>query len=250
MASTSQSGYGSKLKSSEDLIEYKATLTRWNPIHADLKDPGYTNFVTGVRTAMTPFNTAEGKFKTCENETQVIQDLVIATTRKVRGALFEIYLESETYQDYNHTIDLITGDNVVKNYYKRKAEEEKEKVPAAPVEPLPQPKDFQSVSQQDRGSIYTFFTTLIDELTLDANYLPEEPELQIDGLNDLRETFRLKLKEYAKLEGEYKVQEAIIQPLFNGPSSLHERAERAKAHIKRQYGKDSVEYKTVTGKSY
>jgi len=249
MGSTSQAGYGSRLKNNEDLIETLPGLLKYKPIHDDIKNPAYKLFVGSVRTAMSPFNTAEGKFKICENETQVIQDLVVFTTRKVRGVLFEIYLGDETYQDYNHTIDIITGDNVAKNYRDRK-NKEKADPPPAPVEPPVPAKDFQSVSQQDRGSIYTFFTTLIDELTLDTKYLPLELDLQVAGLGTLRDSFGVKLKEYADLEGKYKAQEAIILPLFNGPSSLHERAERAKAHIKRQYGVDSIEYKSLTGKSY
>jgi hypothetical protein len=246
MSSKSQAGYGSKLKNSEDFMEIIPTLTKYNPIPTDIKTATYVPFVVSVRTAMTPFNTAEGKFTTCQNETQVIQDLVIGTTRKVRGVLFEIYTDNETYQDYNHIIDLITGDNVRKNSAKRKAEAEAN----PPADPNAPAVDFQSVSQQDRGSIYTFFTTLIDELSLDVNYLPNEPELKTVGLKTLRDDFGLKLKELAKLEGEFNAQEAIIQPLFVGPSSLHDRAERSKVHIKRQYGVDSIEYKSVTGKKY
>lgn len=166
--------------------------------------------------------------------------------QKGSGCTLRNLFWDETYQDYNHLIDLITGDNVSKNSAKRKAEAEAN----PPADPNAPEKDFQSVSQQDRGSIYTFFTTLIDELTIDTKYLPNELELKPAGLKTLRDEFGAKLKELGKLEGEFKAQEAIIKPLFFGPSSLHDRAERAKVHIKRQYGVNSIEYKSVTGKKY
>lgn len=248
MASKSQAGYGSKLKASEDLTAKIPSLLKYDPIHNDIKTVVYVPFVVSVRLGMTPYNTAEGIFITKQNETQIIQDNVVEIARKVRGVLFELYLDNETYEDYNQTIDLITGDNVAKNSAKRKAEEEAETNP--PADPNAPVVDFQSVSQQDRGSIYTHFTLLIDELGLDALYLPPEPELQLAGLKTLRDSFGLKLKDLAIAEIAYKSEISKIAHLFDGPSSLHERAERAKAHIKRVYGKDSLEYKSLTGKSY
>jgi hypothetical protein len=246
MASESQAGYGSKLLNSEALVTKAKTMLKYKPIPDDIKLLNYEPFVVSVRTAMSPYNTAHKAFKDCQNETDAVQDSILEIARKIRAAVFEIHGPGEIYDDYNHTIDIITGDNVRKNSAKRKAEDET----APPADPNAPEKDFQSVSQQDRGSIYTFFTTLIDELALDTKYLPSEPELQIAGLQLLRDSFGTKLSEYSKLEGGFKKQEGIIKPLFVGPSSLHDRAERAKAHVKRQYGVDSPEYKSLTGKSY
>lgn len=246
MASESQAGYGSKLLNNENLIAKVKTMLKYKPIPDDLKIASYEPFVLSVRPAMTPYNNAHKAFKDCENETNIIQDNILAVVRKVRAAIFEIHGSGETYDDYNHIIDIITGDNVRKNSYNRTQEENS----APPADPNAPEKDFQSVSQQDRGSIYTFFTTLIDELALDPKYLPEEEELRIEGLRELRDLFGTKLTEYGTLEGELKKQEGIILPLFVGPGSLHDRAERAKAHVKRQYGVNSPEYKSLTGKSY
>lgn len=246
MASESQSGYGSKLLNNENLIAKVKTMVKYNPIPDDLKIANYEPFVLTVRPAMTPYNNADKAFSDCENDTNIVQDNIIEIVRKVRAAIFEIHGSGEIYDDYNQVIDLITGDNVRKNSYERTKEENS----APPADPNAPAKDFQSVSQQDRGSIYTFFTTLIDELALDHKYLPEEAELKIDGLKALRDSFGVLLTQYATLEGELKKQEGIIQPLFVGPGSLHDRAERAKAHVKRQYGVNSAEYKSLTGKSY
>lgn len=250
MASNSQAGLGSRLQNSKDLIAIIKTLTKYNPIINDIKIANYEPYVTLVSDSMTPYNSAHTALKNEQNNAEEVQNRVIAVARRIRNVILEIYGKSEQYDDYNELIDLITGDNVRKQYYERKKEGEPETPTGGTPETEEPEEEFTSVSQQDRGSILAKFTALIDALTADTNYTPTEPELQLPGLNDLREEFALALTSLASKLADYEVKRSALLPMFDGPGSLHERAERAKFHVKRQYGPKSIEYKTLTGKIY
>lgn len=260
MASKSQAGYGSRLQNSKDLIVFVKSLTKYAPIIDDIKLLNYEPYVTLVSDSMSPYNGAHKDLKDAQNAAESIQNDVIDRVRKIRNVLLEIYGKSEEYDDYNEIIDVITGDNVRKNSYKRKKPETPSTndnsgttgtAGASGTTGTTQPDDdFQSVSQQDRGSILAKYIALIDALTVDTKYAPTEPELMLPGLNTLADKFADVLKTLATKMAEYEVQRSKVLPMFDGPGSLHERAERAKFHVKRQYGPNSIEFKTLTGKEY
>jgi len=243
MASNSQSGFGSRLLNSLFLIEHIKTLVNYNPIIDVIKIINYEPFVTSVQNAMSPYNIAFALLKDSQNLTEEKFTLLVNLVRKIRNVILEIYGKSDKYDDYNELIDLITGDNVSKHSYKRNIEE----VVQPPAEPG---EDFVSVSQLDRGSQLAHFTALIDMLEQDPNYQPNENELKIIELKNFRDSLNTLLLTLGTHLAEYQAQRAIILPLFDGPDSLHERAERAKVHVKRVYGSKSIEYKALTGKTY
>ena len=247
--STFHAGFGSRLKNSQDLIQTIKALLLYNPIVDAIKIAIYEPFVSSVAAAMEPYNTAFKNFKQQENLTEDVFLLIVAITRKVREALLEIYLDSKEYHDYNELLDVITADNVSKNSYKRH-HQPKETSPEAGTNPPDEDEDFFSVSQADRGSRLAKYTALYDHLKTDPNYTPNEDNIKLAALLSLKEKAGTELKALANLHILYINQLGIIHPLFDGPDSLHERAERAKMHIKRVYGIDSAEYKSLTGKSY
>ena len=249
MSSSSQSGFGSRLKNSLDLIEFIKTLILYNPIVDAIKLAVYEPFVNSVKAAMEPYNTAFKNYKTQENLTLDVFLEIVAIARLIREALLEIYLDSKEYHDYNEVIDIITADNVTKNSYERnKIKDQSNPVPDAP--PDPADEDFFSVSQADRGTRLAKYTALIDYLKTDPKFTPNEDNIKIPALVALAGKATLALKNLASLHGLYINQLSLLHPLFDGPDSLHERAERAKMHIKRVYKSDSPEYKSLTGKSY
>lgn len=249
MASKSQAGFGSRLQNSKDLLTFVKTLTKYTPIIDEIKLTNYEPFINSVVDAMTPYNTSHTNLKNSQNIADSVENRVRERARKVRNVLLEIYGKSETYDDYNELIDVITGDNVRKNSYRRSKEEEPAPPEGTSGTETPE-EEFQSVSQQDRGSILAKFISLIDALTGDVKYTPTEPELQITGLTALSAEFSAALTDLGLKIAQFEGQRSIILPMFDGPGSLHERAERAKVHVKRQYGPNSIEFKTLTGKEY
>lgn len=246
MASTSQAGYGSRLQNTKDLIAKIKSYSKYNPIIDEIKIIAYEPFVNSVETALSNYYDSYAKVKSAQNS---VADKFIdleKLVRKIRNVILEIYGKSESYDDYNELIDEITGDDVSKNYYKRKHE--------TPSTPPPEPGagdvDFVSVSQLDRGSLIAKFTALIDMLELDPNYTPHEPELTVAQLRAFRDLLNNLLTTLSNAIADFINKRSALLPMFEGPGSLRERAERAKAHVKRQYGPNSPEYKALTGKIY
>lgn len=209
MASISQAGYGSKIENHEFLVTKVETYPKFNPVPEPVKVANYKPFLASVKVRVSDYNKL---LKTENDAINVVADRFIQLddiTRKIRNLLLEIFGSGETYDDYNEIIDLITGDNVTKNFLKRKKELAANPPPeGAPVE------DFQSVSQQDRGSLIAKFTALVDSLESDPKYLTNDPELEIAVLRTFITSVNTDLNLLAQIEGNIaQIRTEIRQPL-------------------------------------
>ena len=254
---SSQAGYGSRLQNNKALCIACSAYSLYNPSAADIQMVNYSPFVATVQTAFTPYAQAEADYEQVLSVVNTDFKLIDTRTREVRNAVAEIFSpNSDEYAHLNDIIDLITGDNERKNWYRRThpapapvADPVGVGVAPSPL-PTPQPAPWQSVSQQDRGSILIHFTELIDELGNYAGYVPNELDIQVAALSTVRDDAQNALNKLVVARVAMTNQLAIIIPMFEGAGSLSDRATRAKLHVKRVYGVNSLEFKALTGKIY
>ena len=241
MSSESQSGLGSRLLSSKDLITLILTYALYSPILDIIKIAVYQPFVAAVEAAMVPYDKAKEAHDQLDNGVEIVFDNIVDIARSIRNVLIELYgNESGEYADYNEILDILTGDNVTKNSYKRK-HSGKETLPG---------EDFQSVAQLDRGSKLRNFALLIAALEDNSKYLPPKTELKVVNLKLLYTDASAKNDALITAYGIYIKERGKVLPMFDGIDGLAVRAARAKAHVSYMYGPHSAELKALTGKTY
>jgi hypothetical protein len=218
----------------KDLMVFIKTLTKYNPVIDEIQILNYEPYVTLVSDSMSPYIVAHKDLKDAQNEADNSKSPVKDIIHKIRNVLFEISGKSLQYDDYNEITDIVIGDNVRKHSYDRKNSDETPGTPFINTTGGSVPDEkFQSVSQKDLSYILAKFTALFDTLSEYVKYLSEETDLKVPALRNTTGQFSDRLKALATKMANSEAQYSAGLPIFYDISSIHERAELAKVHVKR-----------------
>ena len=241
MASTSETGHAKNVANFEDLISfcngYKAT---YNPSKEALTIAKLNDLQTNAKASLQQAKTSKTSFDNATNARQLaFKDLKPLAT-KVVNAL-----------SVSGATDLAIADARTIN---RKIQGAKAnggtKAPTTPADPnAPAPTDKTiSTSQQSYDSLIDHFTKLIEVVSQDGNYKPNEKELQTATLQTKLDS--LKTSNTSLVNAYTDWSNARINRntvLYNPLTGLVQTALEVKKYVKSVFGASSPQFKQVSG---
>lgn len=244
MASNSHASLDVRLENNVNLYTSLLTLPKYNPTAPDLKpDAIKTQVETVVKPAMEPYRIAKQELDISQGKADAAFDIIHTISIEVRSEAFETFYNSDFYNSVNHFVRLITGENVSRFSATRPKKEDDPNTPENEAE-------WTSVSQLERESILGNFKSLIALCISKGDYDPEDEDIKIPQLQTIASNAELALKDLGTKGTEFTNARSLVLNYFDGPGGLAEVAARAKRNVKRNYGKDSPEYKALVNKVY
>lgn len=233
-----------RLKNSKDLVIRIKELELYSPSSDDIKTANYEAFVDQAILKMRPFTIALGKLNDAINNNQKLFQTLDKTARKVLSEIGEVKGKSSPeYSKIRSYVNLLTGRNVSERGKVNKEQLKKVKEGEEPPKTI-------SVSAMDYKSKIGNFRLLTGQLKNYSFYSPSLSSITIEALDSLENDLTASLENIASCEIEVVNQRSAIRSTFDGQGGLKDRAQRAKMHVKRQYGAVSAEYKSLTKKRY
>jgi hypothetical protein len=95
-----------------------------------------------------------------------------------------------------------------------------------------------------------FYNSPFNLLTSKGDNNPEDADIKIPKLQILADDALAVLKDLFDKGTAFTNARSLVLKFFDGPGGLSEIAARAKRNVKRNYGKDSPEYKALVNKAY
>jgi hypothetical protein len=120
-------------------------------------------------------------------------------------------------------------------------------IPTNPDAPLENSKNI-SVSQQSYDRLISSFSEMIDLLTSETNYTPNEPNLKIDSLNvkldELKVANTNVINSFTIISNKRIERNSLF---YTGHNALTEIAKQVKNYVKSVFGAASPQYKQISG---
>lgn len=241
MPSTSETGHAKNVANFEDLISfcngYGAT---YNPSKAALTIAELTTLQTNAKASLQQSKTTKTSFDNATNARQLaFKDLKPLATKVVNalavsGATALAVADAKTI---NRKIQGAKANGGTKT----------STTPADPNAPTPTDKTI-STSQQSYDSMIDHFTKMIETVSQDANYKPNETELKVATLQTKLDS--LKSSNTDLVNGFTNWSNARINrntTLYNPLTGLVQTALEVKKYVKSVFGATSPQFKQVSG---
>ena len=233
MASTSETGHAKNVSNFETMISYCTGYgATYNPSNSEILLSELTTLhnqskdvVKLVNITVSPFNDAEGQRKL------IFKPLKPLST-KVLGALRGVNAPSTVIADAETINRKIQG---------KRADNSVEETPVGET-----PKDKISVSQQSFDMQIDHFDKLIQLVTIEPKYTPNEIPLKVITLNGFKT--QLEIINTAVKNAYTPYSSAMIardKKLYDPQTGLVERAQVVKNYVKSIFGASSPEYKLI-----
>ena len=241
MPSTSETGHAKNVANFEDLISfcngYGAT---YNPSKAALTIAKLKDLQTQAKDSLQQAKTTKTSFDNATNARQLaFKDLKPLATKIVNALSVSgaTALAVDKAKTINRKIQGAKANGTAK-------------VPATPADPnAPTPTDKTiSTSQQSYDSLIDHFTKLIESVSQDANYKPNETELQTATLQTKLDG--LKTSNTNLINGFTNWSNARINrntTLYNPLTGLVQTALEVKKYVKSVFGATSPQFKQLSG---
>jgi hypothetical protein len=239
MASTTETGHAKNVATFEDLISfctgYGAT---YNPSKAALKLPALNTQLTAASAALQAVKVAKTGFDNATNARELAFKPLKSLSTKIINALAATDAEDQTIDDAKTTNTKIQGKRakaVAKPDAKALA------AGAGSVKTA-------STSQQSYDKIIDHFAQLIQTLTAEPNYQPNESDLQVPSLNTFLTDLRTKNTDV--INATTSLSNARIQrdeALYGVDTGLVDVSQAVKQYVKSLFGATSPQYKQVSG---
>ena len=233
MASTSETGHAKNVSNFETMISYCTGYgATYNPSNSEILLSELTTLhnqskdvVKLVNITVSPFNDAEGQRKLIFKPLKPLSTKVLGALRGVNAPL-TVIADAETI---NRKIQGKRADNSV------------EETPVGET-----PKDKISVSQQSFDMQIDHFDKLIQLVTIEPKYTPNEIPLKVITLNGFKT--QLEIINTAVKNAYTPYSSAMIardKKLYDPQTGLVERAQVVKNYVKSIFGASSPEYKLI-----
>ena len=233
MASTSETGHAKNVSNFETMISYCTGYgVTYNPSNSEILLTELTTLhnqskatVKDVKTAKAPFDDVDGQRKTLFKPLKPLSTKVIGALRGA-NAPATVIADAETT---NRKIQGKRADNSVAETPKDEA-----------------PKDKISVSQQSYDMQIDHFDKLIQLVTIEPKYIPNETPVKVVTLNDFKT--QLETINTAVKNNYVPYSSAMIargNKLYNPQTGLVARAQTVKNYVKSIFGASSPEYKLI-----
>ena len=239
MASNSETGHAKNVANFEDLISfctgYGAT---YNPSKAAIKLAALNTLRTTAQGTLTVVTTANTAFMNATNARQIIFDPIKKLATRIVNALAATDATPQMIDDAKTINRKIQG--------ARKGG--KNPPPTPPVDGTPPPDDNQiSVSQQSYDSLVENFKKLVELVSSEPSYTPNEVDLQVATLAALAVT--MGTNNTAVINSITDLSNARIarnKILYLAQTGLYDIAQEVKKYVKSIFGATSPEYKQVS----
>ncbi len=239
MASTSETGHAKNAANFEDLISFCTGYgVTYNPSKVSIKLPGLSTLLTSANAALQAVKVAKTAYDNATNAREVAFKPLKPLATKIINALASTDATSQTVDDAKSTNTKIQG---------KRAKTIKKPEPAA-VGVAVAPVKTASTSQQSYDKLIDHFAQLIQTLTAEAKYLPNENELKVATLNTLLADF--KAKNTAVITATTALSNARItrdKVMYSDDIGLIDIARDVKQYAKSLFGASSPQYKQISG---
>jgi hypothetical protein len=237
MTSKSETGHAKNVANFESLISFCIGYNAdYNPSNAALKISALQTLQTNAANSLLGVNTKKSIFQKATDARQAEFDPFKKLATKVINALDATEASSKTVKDAKTINNKIQG---------KRADN---KAPStSPSETEAQEEKKISVSQQSFDSQIESLTKLIELLTIESAYTPNETELQISTLQTklgiLKATNTEVINSYTNYSNAMTTRNSI---LYAPVSGLVDVALDVKKYVKSVYGASSPQYKQVS----
>jgi len=237
MASTSETGHAKNVANFEDLISfctgYGAT---YNPSKAAIKIAALTTLHTNAQNSIGGVNTSKTAFTNATNARQAAFDPLKKLCTKIVNAL-----------DATDATDKLVKDaKTINNKIQGKRSGDKPTPPPAGATDAAEDKTI-SVSQQSYDSLIENFAKLIELVSSEPTYTPNETELQVSTLTttlgNLKTTNTAVINSYTNYSNSRITRNSI---LYAATSGLVDIAGDVKKYVKSVFGATSPQFKQVS----
>lgn len=239
MASTNETGHAKNVANFEELIGFCTGYgASYNPSKASIKLPALITLLTNAQTSLATLKAAKTAYDNATNEREIGFTPLKKLSTKVVNALAATDVARQTVDDAMSVNFKLQGRRA-NGKVSAKASKEGESAPG---------QNSISVSQQSYDSQVDKFAQLIQTLSAEALYQPNEVELQVASLNTLltgmREKNKAVITTFANLSNTRIARDQI---LYADATGLCDIAQAVKQYIKSLFGTTSPQYKQVNG---
>jgi hypothetical protein len=237
MASTSETGHAKNVANFEDLISFCTGYgASYNPSKVAIQLAALGTLHTNAQTSLSGVTTSKTAFGNATNARQAAFDPLKKLCTKIVNAL-----------DATDATDKLVKDaKTINNKIQGKRSGEKPKPPVAGATDAAEDKTI-SVSQQSYDSLIENFTKLIDLVSSEPTYTPNETELQVSTLattlGNLKTTNTAVITSYTNYSNSRITRNSI---LYGATSGLVDIAGDVKKYVKSVFGATSPQFKQVS----
>jgi len=241
MPSHSETGHAKNVANFEDLISFcKSYGNNYNPAREALKITSLQALRASALASLQGVKSAKAAFDSATN-TRV-------TTFKNLRTLSSRVVNALAASGSNGLIVSDARTIIRKIYGKRAGTVATPEVPAVPATPAePTPKSI-SVSQQSYDSLIDHFTKLVELVSIETTYEPNEADLSVAGLGTLLTQMQTAntdvINNYTSWSNS-RIQRDDV--LYNPVKGILHTALSVKLYVKSLYGPSSPQYKQVSG---
>jgi hypothetical protein len=239
MASTNETGHAINVANFEDLIGFCSGYgAAYNPSKASIKIPALQALLTNGQGVLAAIKTTKTDLDNATNAREIAFKPLKKLCTKVINALAATDAASQTNDDASTANFKIQG---------RRAGAKAVAKPAKDGQKAEE-SNTNSVSQQSFDGQVENFAKLIQTLTSEPLYTPNEPELQVQSLNAVLDD--LKIRNSAVILATTNASNARInrdKVLYADLTGLYNIAQAVKQYVKSVFDASSPQFKQVSG---
>jgi hypothetical protein len=239
MASTSETGHAKNIANLEELVSFVTAYgAAYNPSRAALKLPALTATLTAAQTALQNVKVTKTAYDNATNARESSFEPLRKLATRIVNALAASGASKQTQADARTVINKLNG---------TRSASSKEALTKATTAGEPAPKSA-STSQQSYDKLIDNFAQLIQIVTAEAAYTPNENEIKVATLNTWLTTLRARNTAVANtLAALSNARIARDKALYDVASGLCTIALEVKVYVKSLYGGSSPQYKQIGG---
>lgn len=231
MSSQSEKGHAKNVANFETQISFcTAYGTAYNPSKQSLKIDALNALLTQSRTSLSAVINAKNRFDLVANERQIQFNLLKSKSTRIINALAASDATQQTIDDAKSINRKIQGHR------------------SSPKPAKSEEKHTISTSQQSYDSLIENFSKLIDLLTSEPSYAPNEEELKVETLNTYAQQLRIANTNVINAHTVYS--NSMISRnkiMYANVTGLIDMALSVKKYVKAVFGATSPQYKQVSG---
>lgn len=240
MASTSETGHAKNVANFETLISFCSGYgASFNPSKAAIKLPALNTLLTDAKTSLTAINTALPASTNAVNAREIVFAPLRTLATKIVNAVDASDVPKQVVKDVKSIARKLQG---------RRATPKAATVVDDPNTPEDESKKSNSASQMSYDNRIENMEKLIQLLSSQPGYAPNETELQVASLNTLLAD--MQAKNTAAINALTPVSNARIARnnlLYKKGTGLIDIAGEVKKYVKSVFGASSPQYKQVGG---
>jgi hypothetical protein len=240
MASTSETGHAKNVANFEALISFcTAYGTTYNPSKATIKLAALNTLLASAKTTLTTVNTALPPYNNALNAREIAFSPLSKLVTRIINALAASNVTKQVINDAKTIARKIQG---------KRAGEKLPEIPDNPNTPEDESQKSNSTSQMSYDNRVENFEKLIQLLTAQTGYAPNETDLKVTTLTTLLADLRA--KNTAAITGLAPLSNARIArnaTLYTVGTGLVDVAADVKKYVKSVYGATAPQYKQISG---